>query len=261
MLLCIDIGNTEIKWGLFKGPELAGRWRTATNRERTSDDYGVLLRSLLAADGFSLDQVTGCVVSSVVPPLTPSIMEFSLQFLDRVPLVLGPRVDMGITVKTDRPGDVGTDLVVNSLAARELHGAPVIVVGFGTATTFCAVSSSGELAGVAIAPGVGVAAEALARSAACLPRIDLVRPPSALGSDTVHAMRSGLVFGFAGLAEGIVRRFQKEMGVEATVVATGGLASLIAPETDVIQFVEPNLTLQGLRMIYERNRFRLPEDP
>ena len=254
MLLCIDIGNTHIKIGLFDQDKIRAHWRFATDRSRLTDEYAMLLLDLFAADHIDVADVTGVVMSSVVPPLTPAFTELSKRYLKQTPVVVGPGLKTGLSIRTDHQAEVGADLIVNVVAARELYGAPIIVIGFGTATTFSAVSAQGEFLGVAIAPGVSTGAEALFRFAAKLPQVELVRPPHAIGKNTVHSMQSGLVFGFAGLVEGIVKRMSDELGGKPRVVATGGLAQLIADETNMSEIVEPNLTLLGLRMIHEMNK-------
>jgi type III pantothenate kinase len=201
----------------------------------------------------STGDVTGCAISSVVPPLTPVFTELCKRYLRQEPVVVGPGVKTGVSIRTDNPAEVGADLIVNAVAARQLYSAPVIVIGFGTATTFSAISAQGDFVGVAIAPGVYTGAEALFRFAAKLPQVELARPPRAIGKNTIHSMQSGMIFGFAGLVEGLVKRIRAELGGQARVVATGGLAELIAAETNVIEIVEPDLTLIGLRLIYQMN--------
>lgn len=254
MLLCIDIGNTHIKLGLFDGDRVAAHWRIATDRSRLAAEYAMLLLDLLEADGLRREQIDGCVLSSVVPVLGQEWAELARRYLAIEPVIVGPNVHMDMPVRTDYPAEVGPDLIVNALAARRLYGAPVIVVGFGTATTFSVIARDGGFEGVAIAPGVAAGAEALFRFAAQLPQVALSRPPHATGKNTIHSMQSGLVFGFAGLVEGLVRRLRAEWGEDARVVATGGLAGLIAAETPIIEAVEPELTLIGLRLVYEMNR-------
>lgn len=253
MLLCVDVGNTTIKLGLFDGSKLGAHWRIATDRARLADEYAMLLLDLLAAERLQASDVTGCVISSVVPPLTPELVELAQRYLQQQPVVVGPGIKTGMNIRTDHPAEVGTDLIVSAVAARQLYGAPLIVIGFGTATTFGAVSAQGDFVGVAIAPGVAAGAEALFRFAAKLPQVELARPPHAIGKNTIHSMQSGLIFGFAGLVEGLVKRMRAELGGKARVVATGGLAELIAAATEVIEVVEPDLTLIGLRLIYEMN--------
>lgn len=251
MLLCIDIGNTNVKFGLFAGEELSARWRISTDREKLADEYAVLLRSLFDTKGFTFEHISGCAVSSVVPALTEVFVEMARSYFRCEPQVLYADTIKNMKIKTDRPAEVGPDLITNALAARELYGAPVIVVAFGTATTFTAVSAAGDLEGVAIAPGVLTSTESLFRAASMLPRLALAHPKTSLGKDTVQSMRAGIVFGFAALVEGLVNRMKAELGGSARVVATGGLASLIAPETSVIELVEPDLALVGLRLYYQ----------
>jgi type III pantothenate kinase len=253
MLLCIDIGNSNIKLGLFNGDNRHAHWRIATDRAKLADEYAMLLLNLFESQSLSVGGVTGCAISSVVPPLTPAFIELARRYLQQEPIVVGPGVKTGMSIRTDNPTEVGADLIVNAVAARQMYGMPVIVIAFGTATAFSAVSAQGDFVGVAIAPGVYTGAEALVRFAAKLPQVELARPPHAIGKNTIHSMQSGLIFGYAGLVEGVVRRIRAELGSQARVVATGGLAELIAAETDVIEVVEPDLTLIGLRTIYEMN--------
>lgn len=255
MLLCIDVGNTNIKLGLFEGEVMRSRWRIATDRSRLADEYAVLLTNLLQLEGLSLAQVTGCALSSVVPSLTQVFGELSERYLGQEALVLGKVTRANMRVNTDNPAEVGSDLIVNALAARHLYGAPVIVVGFGTATTFVAVSAQGDLEGVAIAPGIVTSGESLFHTTATLPQVALTHPAAAVGKNTIASLQSGMVYGFAGLTQGVVQRIQAELGGGARVVATGGLAELIAPEAPVIDAVEPDLALIGLRLLYELNRF------
>jgi type III pantothenate kinase len=253
MLLCIDIGNTNIKLGLFNGDRPRAHWRIATNRAQLADEYAMLLLDLFASERIAASDVTGCIISSVVPPLTPVFVELSKRYLKQEPIIVGPGIKTGLSIRTDHPAEVGADLIANAVAARQIYGAPAIVIGFGSATTFAAVSAQGDYVGTAIAPGVATGAEALFRFAAKLPQVELARPPHAIGKNTIHSMQSGLIFGFAGLVEGLVKRMRAELGGQARVIATGGLAELIAAETDVIEVVEPDLTLIGLRLIYEMN--------
>jgi type III pantothenate kinase len=251
MLLCIDIGNTNIKFGLFDGSEMCCRWRVSTDRERLADEYAVLLVNLLATQNMKLADIHGCALSSVVPTLTQVFSELSQRYLKQEALVVGPHTPTGMKVNTEYPSEVGADLIVNALAARHLYGTPVIVIGFGTATTFVGVSKSGDFEGVAIAPGITTGGESLFRATATLPQVALSRPPAALGKNTITSLQAGLVFGYAGMVEGLVRRIQAELGGGARVVATGGLAHLIAPETGVIEVVEQDLGLIGLRLVSE----------
>ncbi len=254
MLLCIDIGNTNIKFGLFEGSEMRSRWRVATDRDRLADEYAVLLINLLATQGMQLADIHACALSSVVPTLTQVFTELSQRYLKQEVLVVGPHSPTGMKVNTEYPSEVGSDLIVNALAARHLYGTPVIVIGFGTATTFAGISKSGDFEGVAIAPGITTGGESLFRATATLPQVALSRPPAALGKNTITSLQAGLVFGYAGMVEGLVERIQAELGGGAHVVATGGLAHLIAPETRVIDTVEPDLGLIGLRLVAQNIR-------
>jgi type III pantothenate kinase len=222
MLLCVDIGNTNMKFGLFEGDRLRAHWRIATDRAQLSDGYAMLLLNLFASERLEAGNVTGCAISSVVPPLTPEFAAISRRYLKQEPIIVGPGVKTGLSIRTDHPAEVGADLIVSAVAARQMYGAPVIVIGFGTATTFGAVSAQGDYVGVAIAPGVSTGAEALFRFAAKLPQVELTRPPHAIGKNTIHSMQSGLIFGFAGLVEGLVKRMRAELGGQARVVVTGG---------------------------------------
>ncbi len=254
MLLAIDIGNTNIVLGLYRGEELLSRWRIATDHRRMSDEYAMLLINLFAHAGHQPERVTGIAMASVVPPLTRTFEALCRDYFGQEPLVVDVGVKTGVRIRYDNPREVGADRVVNAAAAYRLYGGPACVVDFGTATTFDAISREGDYLGGAIAPGIVISAEALFRYAAKLPRVDLVRPPRVIGTNTVHSMQSGLIFGYVGLVEGMVARFRRELGEDMRVIATGGLAEVIASETKVIQVVNPWLTLEGLRMIYEMNR-------
>ena len=254
MLLCVDIGNTSIKLGLFEGEELRSRWRIATDRTSLPDEYAVLIRSLFTAEGLSTQEITGCAISSVVPSLTLVFEEVAQRYFHTESLILGPGVLTGLRINTEYPAEVGSDLVMNALAARHLYGTPVIVIGFGTATPFVAVSAQGDIEGVAIAPGVATSGDSLFRATSTLPQVALTRPRVAIGKNTTQSLQAGFVFGFAGLVEKLVERIRLELGSSARVVATGGLASLILPETNVIETVEPDLALIGLRLLYDLNR-------
>jgi type III pantothenate kinase len=254
MLLCIDIGNTNIKLGLFDGERLCCHWRISTERSRLTDEYAVLLLNLFRSEGLDAQNISGVAISSVVPTLTQVFSELCQQYLHQEPLVLAPGIKTGMRVNTEFPEEVGSDLVMNALAARALYGTPVIVIGFGTATTFVAVSTQGDVEGVAIAPGILTSGDSLFRSTATLPQVALSRPSTAIGKNTVQSIQSGFIFGFAALVEGLVERIRLEIGANARVVATGGLANLIMPETRVIEAVEPTLALIGLRLMYNLNR-------
>ncbi len=251
MLLCIDIGNTNIKLGLFKNDEMVQRWRISTDRTNLADEYGVLIGDLFETRGLSIHEISGCAISSVVPSLTQEFIEMAEKYFLLSPTIYGPQINIGMKINTDYPSEVGHDLIMNALAARKLYGKPVIVVGFGTATSFVAVSTSGDLEGVTIAPGVVSSSESLFRAASALPQVALTHPQVAIGKNTIQSMRAGIIFGFVGLVKEIVYRMKKELEGDPKVIATGGMAALIAPECDVIDIIQPNLALLGLKEMLE----------
>ena len=254
MLLAIDIGNSNIVWGVFDGDQLVADWRISTDHSKTTDEYAVLLLDLLRVKDISPDRVGGVILSSVVPPLTPLFEELAETYFHCPPLIVSAEMDTGLTLHYTNPHEVGSDRIVNAAAAFRRYGGPLIIVDFGTATTFCAVTANGEYLGGAIAPGLRISAEALYARAAKLPKIELARPKSAIGRDTVASMQAGLVFGYAGLVDELVRRIQQELGRDCFVLATGGLAGLIAPESRLIREVRPHLTLDGLALLHALNR-------
>lgn len=254
MLLCIDIGNTNITFGLYEGEKLGPRWRIRTIHEKMPDEYGILMDQLFRHRGYRPDQVTGAALASVVPPLTPIFQEVCWEYMGQEPLVVDAGVRTGVRIRYDNPREIGADRIVDAAAVRALYGVPACVVDFGTATTFDAVSAEGDYLGGAIAPGIGIAAKALFERTAKLPRVELSRPPAAIGRNTTHAIQAGLLFGYVGLVEGMVARFKAELGPQTRVIATGGLAQIIARETEVIDVVDPWLTLHGLRIIHELNK-------
>jgi type III pantothenate kinase len=254
MLLVIDIGNSNIVLGIFRGEELSATWRLGTELHKTPDEYAVLLKSLLAGEGLSAAQLQEAVLGSVVPPLVATFQEALDRHFGIKPLVVEAGIRTGVRICTDNPKEVGADRIVNTLAAHRLYGGPAIIIDFGTATTFDVVSKEGDYLGGAIAPGLTLAMEALFQHAAKLPQVELVRPRYAIGKNTVASMQSGLIFGYVGLIEGIVRRITRELGGQARVIATGGLAEVIARETPVVEVVDQKLTLVGLRLIHELNR-------
>ncbi len=254
MILVIDVGNTNIVLGVFDGDDLVTSWRTGTDRRRTADDLGVFVRNLFYFQGLDLVDVEAIVMSSVVPPMTPVICEMCSRYFRKVPLVVGPGVKTGMPIRYENPREVGADRIVNAVSVAERYGAPSVIVDFGTAITFCAVSRSGEYLGGAIVPGIGVATEALFEKAAKLPRIELLKPGQVIGKNTVASMQSGIYYGFIGQLEGIVQRIKTEIGGDAVVVATGGMAELICSGTKCVDHIDPDITLWGLKLIYERNR-------
>jgi len=254
VLLTIDIGNTHVVLGLFDGTMLLHHWRIGTHRQDTSDECAATLRSLFELAGVERSTVSDAIISCVVPPLQPIFERTCEKLLRRTPLVVGPGIRTGIPIRVDNPREVGADRIVNAVATVELMGTPAIAIDFGTATSFDCISSAGEFVGGAIFPGVFVSLEALVSRASKLSSVEIVRPPNVIGRNTVHNLQSGMVFGYAGMVDTMVRRMRKELGEDARVVATGGLAGLIAAETETIERVEPFLTLEGLRLIYTRNR-------
>lgn len=255
MLLAIDIGNTNITMGIYDGRQtLQHHWRIKTDHDRMADEYGIMLLELMRHVNLTFEQVNGVAMASVVPPLTRVFTRMIERYMKQSPLVVETGVKTGVQIRYDSPRDVGADRIVDAVAVYRLYGGPACVVDFGTATTFDAVSAKGEYLGGAIAPGITIAAEALFSRTSKLPRVDLVRPPRVIGGNTVHAIQSGLIFGYVSLVEGMVARYKQELGPDLRVIGTGGLAETIAKETDVIQIVNPWLTLEGLRMVWEMNQ-------
>lgn len=254
MLLTIDVGNTNTVLGVFDGERLLVHWRLTTRREQTADEYGVLVRNLFAGSSLAPGEISAVALASVVPPLTPVLAALSQQYLGQEALVVGPGVKTGMPILYEPPGDVGADRIVNGVAAFAAYGGPVVVVDFGTATTFDVVTRKGEYVGGVICPGVGISAEALFQRAARLPRVDVRHPGKVVGRSTVTSMQAGLYFGYAAMCEGILSRIRAELAEKPRVVATGGLAETLAAEIPSIEAVDPILTLTGLRLIWERNR-------
>ena len=254
MLLTIDIGNTNITLGLYDKENLGPRWRLSTDHERMPDEFGLQFVGLIGHAGFEAHDLHGICMASVVPPLTGKIAKACRDYLKLDPLIIDAGVKTGVRIRYEDPKAVGADRIVDAAAVQEFYGGPACVVDFGTATTFDAISKEGDYLGGAIAPGIAIAAEALFLRAAKLPRVDLQKPPAAIGRNTIHAMQSGLLFGYVALVEGMVNRFRKELGPHMKVIATGGLAELISVETEVIDEVAPWLTLDGLRLIWKMNR-------
>jgi type III pantothenate kinase len=254
MLLAIDIGNTNITLGVFDGDKLHATFRLATHVNQMPDEYAVYILSLLRQRGIDTATITEGAMSCVVPPLITTFNELFQKYFGILPLVISPGVKTGIRIRYDNPRELGGDRMSNAAGALHLYKPPIIVVAMGTATAFDTISKEGDYLGGAVAPGIVIAAEAHFARTAALPRVEMVRPRRAIGSNTPAAMQSGIIFGYAGLIDGVVTRIQEELGEKATIVATGGYASIIAKETKVIEKVNPNLTLIGIKVIHEMNR-------
>lgn len=254
MLLIIDLGNTNLTLGLYQGDQLGLHWRLATEARRMPDEYGLQLLGLLNHAQITPADLEGICLSSVVPPLTGRIVQACKTYLGQNPLVIDSSLNTGVRILYDNPQAVGTDRIADALAVYRLYGGPACIIDFGTATTFNALTRDGEYLGGAIAPGIGIAADALFHQTAKLPPVDLQVPPSVIGRNTVHALQSGLIYGYVSLAEGMIARFRALLGEDTKVIATGGLAELVAHETQAIQIVAPWLTLDGLRMLWELNQ-------
>ncbi|AMA74502.1 MULTISPECIES: type III pantothenate kinase [Aneurinibacillus] len=254
MLFVIDVGNTNIVLGVYEGDELKHNWRIGTDRSKTDDEFGILIKSLFADKGLTFGDIEGIIISSVVPPLMFPLEKMCQKYFNIKPMVIGPGLKTGLNIKTDNPREVGADRIVNAVAAIHYYGTPLIVVDFGTATTFCFIDEEGGYHGGAIAPGIGISTEALYSRASKLPRIELVKPPSVIGRNTIHAMQSGIIYGFVGQVDELVRRMKQESVKTPKVIATGGLAELIGSESNEIDVVDPWLTIKGLQLIYNRNK-------
>ncbi len=253
MILTIDIGNTNTMIGLYDDETLLNHWRIKTDRDRMPDEYGMIVLGFLQFAKIPTTGIEGICMASVVPPLTKIYTRMCERYFNRTPLAVGHQTKTGVSLRVDNPAGVGADRIIDALAAHRLYGGPACIVDLGTATTFDAISAVGEYLGGAITPGIGIAADALFQRTAKLPRVELIAPPNVIGKNTVHAIQSGLLYGYVGMIEGMVARFRAELGAEMKVIATGGLARTIAAETTVIDIINPWLTLEGLRLVWEMN--------
>jgi len=252
MLLVVDIGNTNVVLGVYQGSALKAHWRLSTDARTTSDEYGILIRNLMTSAGLAAVDVTGAIVSSVVPALTGTFETLIHQYFHQHPILVTSETDTGLTLRYANPKEIGSDRLVNAAAAYHKYRRDLIIVDFGTATTFCVVTNEAEYLGGVIAPGLGISAEALFTKAAKLSKVELTKPKTVIGADTGSSIQSGLLFGYAGLVDTLVRRIELELGRSTLVIATGGLSAVIAPETTSIQKLEPLLTLEGLELLYRR---------
>nr|WP_240463621.1 type III pantothenate kinase [Paenibacillus apiarius] len=256
VIFVIDVGNTNIVLGVYQQETLLHYWRLSTNRQATADEYGVMIHNLFALAGLSVKDIEGVIMSSVVPPIMHTLEQLCETYLYKTPIVVGPGVKTGLNIRYENPREVGADRIVNAVGAIEQYGGqdPLVVVDFGTATTFDVIDMKGNYLGGSIVPGIGISTEALYQHAAKLPRIELTKPKSVIGRNTVQSMQAGIIFGYAGQVDGIIDRIRAELGAHPKVIATGGLAELIASESRTIDTVNPLLTLEGLRLIYSRNK-------
>ena len=255
MLLVFDVGNTNMVIGVYEGKTLVKHWRRCTDIHKTSDEYGMLIGNLLTYDKIDLKSIDDIIISSVVPNVMHALENFCIKYCEKKPMIVGPGIKTGLNIKYDNPKQVGADRIVNAVAAIEKYGSPLIVVDFGTATTFCAISEKAEYLGGTICPGLKISSEALFNGAAKLPRVELIKPGKTICKATVEAMQAGIIYGYVGQVEKIISMMKKELGSEdVKVIATGGLSTLIHSETDSIDYIDKYLTLDGLRLIYLKNK-------
>jgi len=254
MILVVDVGNTHIVFGVFQGKELLASWRLSTIEERTADELGIMLLNLFEHEKLRTEKVDAVIIASVVPPIMYTLEHSIKKYFKMDPMIIGPGTKTGINIRCQNPKEVGVDKIVNAVAGFEMYGGPLIIVDIGTATTFCAISAKGEYLGNVICPGIKISSEALYQKAAKLPRIDLIKPESVIGKNTISSMQSGIFYGYVGQIDYLVKRIKQEMQEDAVkVIATGGLARLIAEESKVITELNPTLTLSGIRIVYDRN--------
>lgn len=253
MIFVFDVGNTNTVLGVYEGEELLHHWRVETDRNKTEDEYGIVIKSLFDHVNLSFSDISGIIISSVVPPIMFSLERMCQKYFHIKPLIVGPGIKTGLNIKYENPREVGADRIVNAVAAIHEYGSPLIIVDFGTATTYCYINEDKQYLGGAIAPGISISTEALYNRASKLPKIEIVRPNGVIGKNTISAMQSGILFGYVGQVEGIVNRMKLESKKTPKVIATGGLAGLIAKESNVIDVNDPFLTLKGLQLIYKRN--------
>jgi len=255
MLAVFDVGNTNIVLGVYEGKTLLNYWRIATDVHKSADEYGIIIDQFFKLEGLKIKEIESTIICSVVPSIMYTLEHMTRKYFGKEPLIVGPGIKTGMNIKLDNPREVGADRIVNAVAAYEIYGGPCVIVDFGTATTYCAVSEKGEYLGGAISPGIRISTDALFEKTAKLPRIEIVKPEHVIGKNTVASMQSGIFFGYIGQVDYIVRRMKQELGSEeCKVIATGGLSKLISTESQEIDIVNGMLTLEGLRIIYERNR-------
>jgi type III pantothenate kinase len=257
LLLVIDVGNTNVVFGVYKDKQLLYDWRIATEKDRTSDEYGLLFEQIFRYHGLDPKEVKDVIISSVVPPLMHTLPAMSIKYFGIDPIVVGPGVKTGMNIKYDNPREVGADRIVNAVAAYEKYGGPLIIVDFGTAITFCAVSKEGDYLGGAITPGIKISSEALFMRTAKLPKVEIAKPDRVIAKNTINSIQSGLVFGYIGMVDYIIEKMIKEMGENertVNIIATGGFSNLIAAESKYIKKIDKLLTLEGLRIVFERNK-------